>query len=242
LAIGSGGKLTIFPGLTCHRSPIPYVEFNAANVTDPSLITDEVLREVHQFFDEVYEWFFVVPPKFRRAFERVMTEIRVLRFGRKLGMTLTLNASTVERLRPAPAELEIMRVTDLDRLQMWATTLSIGNDADPEFLGPLAGPAYLDEPRLTTYLGLVAGEPVATSVLFASDGIAGVYAVNTIPKFRGRGYGAAMSAVTLGEGLSLGCDTAALQASGMGYPVYFRMGFRYAFDYQCWWVGAKPVG
>jgi len=42
---------------------------------------------------------------------------------------------------------------------------------------------------------------------------------------RHRGFGAAMTARVITDGLASGCDTAALQASELGRPIYERLGF-----------------
>jgi predicted GNAT family acetyltransferase len=55
---------------------------------------------------------------------------------------------------------------------------------------------------------------------------AGVYNVATPAPYRGRGYGAALTWAVLAEGAARGCTHGVLQASGAGYPVYRRMGFR----------------
>jgi predicted GNAT family acetyltransferase len=59
-----------------------------------------------------------------------------------------------------------------------------------------------------------------------------VYNVSTIPPFRRRGYGAAMTARIAADGVAVGGDVAILQASEMGYPVYERMGYRTVVEYM----------
>lgn len=98
----------------------------------------------------------------------------------------------------------------------------------------LDGRALLDEPGLTHYFGLLNGEPVATAMRFASHRIAGVFNVSTLPDFRGRGIGEAITWRAALDGTLEGCIASALQASDMGEPVYRRMGYRAIDSYTVW--------
>jgi ribosomal protein S18 acetylase RimI-like enzyme len=88
---------------------------------------------------------------------------------------------------------------------------------------------FEDQPRFTGYLD---GEPVAVSSLVMTDGLAGVYAVATLPQARNRGIGTAMTLHAMAEGQRRGAKLATLQATSMGRPIYEKIGFRTVFDYQ----------
>ena len=79
-----------------------------------------------------------------------------------------------------------------------------------------------DRPR---YVAYVDGKAVAGSVLVCEDGVAGVYAVGTLPAWRRRGLGALMTVHALRDGRERGFKTGILHASAMGAPVYARLGF-----------------
>jgi ribosomal protein S18 acetylase RimI-like enzyme len=53
-----------------------------------------------------------------------------------------------------------------------------------------------------------------------------VYYVATLPDFRRRGLGEAMTRRAIAQGAAAGCNVATLQASPLGLPIYERMGFR----------------
>jgi ribosomal protein S18 acetylase RimI-like enzyme len=76
------------------------------------------------------------------------------------------------------------------------------------------------------YLGLVDGEPVATAELTVGGGVVGLYNISTVPSYRGRGIGSAMTAAPLLEARSAGHRTAILQAAPDGVRIYQRLGFR----------------
>ncbi|SDM13566.1 GNAT family N-acetyltransferase [Aliiruegeria lutimaris] len=88
---------------------------------------------------------------------------------------------------------------------------------------------FEDQPRFTAYLD---GEPVAVSSLVITEGLAGVYAVATLPNARKRGLGTAMTLHAMAEGKRRGARMATLQATTMGRPIYEKIGFRKIFDYQ----------
>ncbi|MDE2124970.1 MAG: GNAT family N-acetyltransferase [Armatimonadetes bacterium] len=81
------------------------------------------------------------------------------------------------------------------------------------------------EVRARMFLASLDGVPVATAQLAVALGVAGVYAVSTLPKARGRGLGTAVTWAALTAGREMGCRVGTLQASPMGKPVYHRMGF-----------------
>lgn len=76
------------------------------------------------------------------------------------------------------------------------------------------------------YMGKLNGEAVATNMLFNGGGVAGVYAVATVPSARGQGIGAAITLKPLLEARALGYRYGVLFSTEMGLPVYERIGFK----------------
>jgi GNAT superfamily N-acetyltransferase len=75
-------------------------------------------------------------------------------------------------------------------------------------------------------VGYLDGEPVATNMLVCGAGVAGLYAVGTVPAARGKGIGAATTLHLLLVARALGYRYGVLFASPLGVPVYQRVGFR----------------
>lgn len=144
---------------------------------------------------------------------------------------------------PPPAGLEIEGVRDAAGLEAMIDVIRQDSPAvdgmpspmPPRFVEALleAIPSRLgDEPLPLRYVGRIDGRPVATSRLSIGGGVAGVYTVLTLPEFRGRGIGRAMTLAALRAGRELGYRIGVLQSTEEGYPVYRRLGFREIFTYQ----------
>lgn len=87
------------------------------------------------------------------------------------------------------------------------------------------------EPIPLRYVAYLAGEPVATARLSIGGGVAGVYAVVTVPWARRRGLGRWMTLTALSAGRSLGMRIGTLQASDMAADLYRHIGFEEIFTY-----------
>lgn len=142
---------------------------------------------------------------------------------------MAIDLLTLGDARPS-AGLTIKPIRDAQSLRTWCDVLTRG------FAMPvLVGDAYLDmfvrtglgeELPWRWYLGLLEGEPVATSMLALSAGVAGIYYVATLPEARGRGIGTAMSLRPLLDAREMGYRAGILRSSEMGVGVYRRLGFQ----------------
>ena len=91
------------------------------------------------------------------------------------------------------------------------------------------------------YLGVTGGAPVATATVFVTGTTAGIYFVSTGPDARRQGIGAAITRHAMNEAAALGCTTAILGSSPMGYGVYRRLGFVEVFRYRLLEWEPRPV-
>lgn len=128
---------------------------------------------------------------------------------------------------PAPAGLTIIPVEDKAALKQWIHVTSIGFGI-PETCERRFYELFADlspEMPVQSYLALLDGQPVATSQLFLSAGVAGIYNVTCLPGLRQHGIGTAITMAPLIEARRLGYRISILQASHLGYSVYHRIGF-----------------
>lgn len=142
-----------------------------------------------------------------------------------------MRLSPPDAMPEPPADLAVHRVADPQTLAEFQATAFDGFGL-PEAAAPLfLTRDFMELPRVALFVGRVGGEPVSTSALVGSEGVAGIYWVSTREAARGRGYGAALTWQAVRTGRDLGYPLASLQASEMGRPVYERMGFRHDRDY-----------
>lgn len=140
---------------------------------------------------------------------------------------------------PAPPDALTIVDWDARSLSTYNEIMAVSFAAPLELMNNLISPDLLNSPT-HGYLGYVGGRPVTTSALIASDGVAGVYNVATVPEYRGRGIGEAMTWHAVRKGVEAGCVIGSLQASAMGQPVYARMGFRTIAPYESYILPPKP--
>lgn len=75
--------------------------------------------------------------------------------------------------------------------------------------------------------------------VFGAGGV-GVFNVATDPRWRGRGYGGAVTAAVLSDAREAGAPRARLQSSALGYRLYERLGFHTVEWWPCWTAPPAP--
>jgi GNAT superfamily N-acetyltransferase len=154
---------------------------------------------------------------------------------------MAMDLAALPRDEPLPPGLEIVPVRDEATLREFIGVLADEMGIPEGAANPAARhhaalleaipPKLADEPVPLRYLGRLEGRAVATSRISIGGGVAGLYAVATLPEVRGRGFGRALTLAALDAGRALGYRIGVLQASDSGFPVYRRLGFRTMFDY-----------
>jgi len=128
---------------------------------------------------------------------------------------------------PSPTPSLSIVTAGQDTIEDAVSCLAEAFDAHPDEVRRELGPNLLTVPSFTVFIGYLSGEPVATSMLATTPSVqlAGVYSVATRPSHRGRGFGTALTRAALLAARAQGYDTAVLEPSPEGAPMYRRMGF-----------------
>lgn len=127
---------------------------------------------------------------------------------------------------------EIRQVADAAGVEDHIQTASQGFEMPEAILRSVVGPGIAARPGVAFYVGYTDGRPVSSGLGVRTGRTIGIYNISTIPSFRQRGYGAAMTARIAADGSAAGCDVAILQASEMGRPIYERLGYRTVVEYM----------
>jgi hypothetical protein len=133
-----------------------------------------------------------------------------------------------------PPELEIVRATTPEEVEEFEAVSIRGFETEDTQVeaGTAHPPTILGDPRMTNWIGRVAGRPVAAAMSYRTDDAIGVFGVTTVASARRRGYGTAMTraAIVADSGLP-----SVLSPSPDGESLYRRLGFRPVGELRKWW-------
>jgi len=148
---------------------------------------------------------------------------------------MAANLSTLPQNIPPVEGLKIISVTDNRTFQQW---MAVINTAlfETQALEVRMMHKLLQSPDTTMFLAILNGIPVASSMLYLSAGVAGIYMVATLTNHRGQGIGRLITLEPLLLAQQLGYNMAVLQATPMGYPVYQTVGFERLFWYNVYGI------
>ena len=103
-------------------------------------------------------------------------------------------------------------------------------------LTQLASLEAVRSPAVRSVVAYDRGRPVAGAMTVASERVAGIQLVGTVPDARGRGLGERCTRWAAGAGFESGAEAVVLEASEAGEPLYRRMGFVEVSRYR-WCLG-----
>jgi hypothetical protein len=148
--------------------------------------------------------------------------------GLKQGLTPGMVLKLTELKPPKkPERFHAVEVETPEMREEYAWLLARGYGI-PEFAHPIFVDMF-NYIELTDdychYIGYLGGEPVSTTSILYSDGVAGIYNVATLPSARGKGMGSMITAVPLVKAIERGYKISILHSSPMGYNIYKRLGY-----------------
>lgn len=221
---GEGGLVIIDSGLPCDTFNF-VLRARLSESTASARIASAI-----RYFEDVnrpFSWW-VGPGDAPSNIGDLLTEAGLEKAETELAMCADL--SNLPALELAPGGLRIERVRDERQLHEFAA-INAANWTPPDvyvikfykitsqFLLAEGSPMWL-------YIGYLDGMPVATSELTIGGGVAGLYNICTLVKFRQKGIGTAMTLKPLLDVRAIGIQSAVLQAAPDGINVYKQVGFR----------------
>jgi len=228
-----GGKIERVEGVSIVSPGLPGFDMVFALDLPGSL--KRVSEAIERNYGDTTRWSLVTTQETSEAFTPLIRELGLEKVRDEPGMVLDPIPDWYTLL---PRDLVIHRVTEQEEMRAFVKAGGMFGMAI-ETLEPLADTVASGIRNGTfrggCYLGYHSGRPVATSMRCTFGMIAGVYFVTTLPEFRNRGIGGAMTWRAAVDGKrEEGCVASFLQASDMGRPVYERMGYRIIVNYQVW--------
>lgn len=221
------------PGVTIANAAVEIPVFNAAflsaPVADDAGLLDRCITSGKVYFDaRRLPWSFwlcqdLVGPKLLpradAAFER-----RGMQPGAECpGM---FAQSLAPPVRPLPA-LEIRPVNGAETRLAFCHITSVCFNIPFEVSLAIYSSRRTWGTGFTAHVGYMDGEPVATVATLFAGGAIGLYSVATLPDWRGRGAGEAMTRHALQQArVAHDADRFVLQSTPLGWSMYLRMGFR----------------
>ena len=229
LAEACGGDVLSTDEVLAVSTGLPVAMLNIGFVRKPLADPENLIRKMVEFYDSAALPFVLrlregVDPRAEEAMEAA---------GMPYSDTLPGMAMFPIAGPSAPVSgLEIETVRDMRNLAPYQEVAAAGFGMSIDLVKQLMGPRFLDVPGFESYLGIMDGEPVATSSMYTGRTTAGVYNVATLTSHRRQGIGEAMTWHAVTRAREHGCTVATLEASVMGKPVYERMGFRMVAPYR----------
>ncbi|HWR52975.1 MAG TPA: GNAT family N-acetyltransferase [Bryobacteraceae bacterium] len=236
------GETRSEPGLALISSGVNYSMFNAALLTEPVSAPAALRRCLERaeayFSAKRLPWSLWLCTDWLREKAVASAERECAAAG--MHFVTDLPGMSAEALKPpcrALPRLEWRRVSDRETREDFTRIMchafgvpySVAHqiyESERTWRGGLAG-----------YVGYHGNFAVTSSAVFAEAGVAGLYAVGTLPAHQRKGYAEAMLRIALEDSYGqAGITATVLQSSAAGHKLYQRLGYR---DITRYWVFAR---
>ncbi len=131
-----------------------------------------------------------------------------------------------------PDSLRIERITGAEMMKekhVWIGRFGEGRSLGTLLVDLWSAYGFDADSAWQHYISILNGKPVSCASVFYARGVAGIYAVSTLPEARRLGIGSAITLRALLDARERGYRVGVLQSSDMGFGVYRRLGFQTCF-------------
>lgn len=232
------GEVRELPGLELICSGVRFSTFNAVLLTDPADSEEELsarVRRARDYFGRrglpwslwlCESW---LGRNLRRRARKVLE-------GAGLRLLVRMPAMVAERLRPPSRplpELAFRKVEDETTRRAFAEIMTATFEVPSAIARQIYGAEATWRDGFTGWVGYLEGMAVTTAATRVAAGVVGLYAVGTLPAFRGQGCAEAAVRHALQQAQTTsGIETSVLQSTPAGLRLYERLGYRAVTDYE----------
>lgn len=193
------------------KSPIPpFMDFAYGTPTA------EAFQKLKEFYQQKpYFWLLTEDQNEQPLLEKGFT-------GPSLTFEMELDLAEYRPIPPTQDVLQVRSPEDhLQWIQVASQWLKIDLSRVDQFFTP-----WIQTGRYIPFLGFCKGQPAATSLLYCGQGGAALYALGTVPTFRNRGLGTAVTHACLQTAKDSKIARAVLYGSELGKSLYGKLGFQ----------------
>lgn len=208
------------------------VIFSNSNENETALLIDELNERIKAQGAPAFWW--IGPRTMPRNISTLLEQHGLNPAGEVPGMAMKL--SLLPRQPEPITHFTLRKVNNPDMQALWGRIAATGTDFPDQAIDQMTrlektitDPQYQSQQR---YIGYLEDVPVATSALVLDAGVAGIYAVATLPEARQKGIGRMMTMMPLLEAREMGYRLGVLQSSSAGYSVYQKLGFQELWKYS----------
>ena len=125
------------------------------------------------------------------------------------------------------SKIQVIKVDSDSSLKLWRKVFQEGYSLSESLTEIFLNLFLISKSSIfANYLVTINEKPVSISSILYSSGIAGIFNVATIPDYRGKGIGTAVTLAPLMDAKKKGYEIAWLESSEMGENCYKRIGFQ----------------
>jgi N-acetylglutamate synthase len=226
LVIRSGGAAAMISGATWPTHNLVWLERSDAAMVDVASLLDEVIARGVPF-----------------VLEGRPGNDEVTKLAASYGMTLEDDIPLMVVDSPAavsPPENLAVRQLAPDEVETHVVLSAESFETPEAVYRQNVAEDVLKNGAVRCYVGELDGLAVATGMSITTGGFTGILDVVTDPRHRGRGFGTAITARAVADGLAAGASWCWLQSSAQGYPVYKSLGFQPVESWPFWVSASGP--
>jgi GNAT superfamily N-acetyltransferase len=226
------GSVIELPGVSVASLGVTFQMFNSAFLSAPvetlPQLEERLVAARHYFEERGLRWAFWIcedwlAPGIRRKLSRTCQSFGLRLSSEMPGMAADPIAPPQRRL----PEIDVLRVASREMLDDFRAIGSTCFHVPIAWFCEVFNEDVVVDGSFTCWVGYHDGLPIATAAAVVSSDVVGLYNIATVPEYRRRGCGEAITRHVIDWGMrETNGSRVVLQSTHLGHHLYERMGFR----------------